>query len=592
MSARRFREEDLALAASELVYEAGDDGEAFPIPDGEQYRSLRDGGYRVERVYSDAGTGFKAVQLTSDLGGPPIFASAGLEFERMSKVELQAVLADAGAALGTGADQFDSFDANEMKGEIANAAASGRVILAGQSLGGRLTQGFAYAHAAGLPDGSPNTVHAYTFNAIGGVPLIEAATQGPVDPEIAARANVSGFAIENDPFATHTGGRHIGPVRVYADPRPYLPTGDERREGQPGYRGNIDNHFFGPLRDIPGTHGWGEEGAVRVIPPHGYRRTLDGRPADWRSDDPDRLRNPDHWPGGGQQRSGRDDTPQTLPAERGAPVSPRTLLADSTADVRREILPARPDAPAPAGETATAEWEDPRWRLPAPDAEPLDLLRIPVSDWAEADAHLLIDHPAYRQPWRPEHAEVFGQVKAFYEHLYGRGTLRARTDGTYPEPELLNAPKPRSALAPRPAAGSGATGHASAGRASTGRTSSGLAGGPAAGLSGSDRAAAARPERARQGPDEAEAAEARLAAWQAASHRPTQPQSAAPAQPQAQRPAQRGPQLGFDLLASRPGHLKASAASAAALDPLDMAVRERRVHGALAARRRALQRWR
>lgn len=503
MSDTKVRHEDLALAAAEAVYAAEDTATGFEVPAGPQFAVLRDKGYTDGTVYSDPETGFKGIRLTSDRGGPPVFAVAGLEFSRLPELEVRAVSEDAGAALGTGIEQFDSDAAKLMRVDIAEDAGQGDVILAGQSLGGRLTQGFAYVHAAGLPDGSPNTVHAYTFNAIGGAPLIEAATQGPVDPEIAARAKVTGFAIENDPFATHTGGRHIGPVRVYPDPSPYLPTADERREGQPGYRGNLDNHFFGPLRDIPGKHGWGAEGAMRVIPPHGYHRTLDGRPADWRSDDPDRLRNPDHWGSGGPQRSGRDDTPRTLLAERGAPMSPQTLLADSTADVRPETLPARPDAPAPDAETATAEWEDPRWRLPAPDAEPLDLLRIPVSDWAEADAHLLIDHPAYRQPWRPEHAEVFGQVKAFYEHLFGRGTLRARTDGTYPEPELLNPPKPRSALASRPAAGSAATGRASTGLAT------GPAGGPSAGLSGSDRAAA-RPERARQGPDEAEAAEARL----------------------------------------------------------------------------------
>ncbi len=57
--------------------------------------------------------------------GLPVFAAAGLEFSRLSDLEVKAVREDAGAALGTGIDQFDSDAAKLMRADIAGDVSAG-----------------------------------------------------------------------------------------------------------------------------------------------------------------------------------------------------------------------------------------------------------------------------------------------------------------------------------------------------------------------------------------------------------------------------------------------------------------------------------
>jgi len=270
MIEKTWQDEDLALAAAELVYEASDDEKIFPIRDVPQYRALHDAGYRVEEVFSDPNTGFKAIKLKSDAGGAPIFAVAGLEFSRMTNFEIEAVLNDTEAALGSGARQFLGDRAAEMRAEVGRLAQDSKVIVAGQSLGGRQIQALAYEHAAKLEGDDRNYLSACAFNSIGGEPLVEAVRKEPVDPAIAARANVRGYAVVGDPFAEKHGGRHIRPVRFHADPAPFsssMMPEEETRE--PMYCGNSDNHLFPPLRDTPRTYGWGPEGVERGKPHYG-----------------------------------------------------------------------------------------------------------------------------------------------------------------------------------------------------------------------------------------------------------------------------------------------------------------------------------
>jgi hypothetical protein len=271
--------EDIALAASEFVYDAADRFQPFPIGDNERYAPLRDNGYSVTQVFHHTPSGFMAVSLRSETQAelPVVFACAGTQF---SGGDFEAFRLDVYASLGDAILQFASPAANAMRLRLGAALEIGPVLVCGQSLGGRLTQGFAYEVAKTEPDRLGNLT-ARTFASIGGIPLTDGVF-GVTDPAVSRTIDLLDFTVEDDPLGYRVGGRHLGPRAIL----------ERTRFGGGGE--DIDSHFFEALvAEGKDAIAWDLSRAKTVEPPWGWHRTV----GSWI--DPDSVMlNPDHWPNG------------------------------------------------------------------------------------------------------------------------------------------------------------------------------------------------------------------------------------------------------------------------------------------------------
>ena len=270
--------EDIALAAAELVYLAAGKRKPFLVPDQPRYAPLRASGYEVVQVFQHPKSGFMALSMRSETAAVPVlYACAGTQFSNSDK---HTFIKDLEASLGDASEQFSSPAARKMRELVATSLDEGGVLICGQSLGGRLTQGFAYAAANDRPD-RLDWLIARTFNSIGGEPLTTAVF-GATDPAVSSRIDLIDYTVRDDPFGRFHGGRHLG-VKALMKPR-------VNRFGGGGQ--NIDSHFFEALADARAQAGsWDLAAMAGVQAPWGWHRSG----LDWR-DAQSRLINEEHWP--------------------------------------------------------------------------------------------------------------------------------------------------------------------------------------------------------------------------------------------------------------------------------------------------------
>lgn len=161
--------------------------------------------FAIDEQYNDNDSGFSAIKVLPDDGGPMIFVIDGLEVGS---------IADTVAAVDLGGLQLRSAAFQAMIADAVEAQATlGRgVQFVGPSLGGAIAQVAAYEAAealiaAGVPT-APGTVRLLTVDALGGRDAAEALNGGTLDPAVLNVINALNIRTEGDLISRI--GSHIG----------------------------------------------------------------------------------------------------------------------------------------------------------------------------------------------------------------------------------------------------------------------------------------------------------------------------------------------------------------------------------------------
>lgn len=177
---------------------------------GPQAETIETAGLRftVGERYQDAESGFSALLLTPEDGGPVVFSVDGLQVgSRADEV--------AAATLGRLQVESDAFRA--MIADAAQFGAAEGVVFAGPSLGGAVAQVAAYETAEALRDaGVPvqiGDVQLVTVDPLGGVDAARAINGGVLDPALLALIEAVNIRTEGDIVSRI--GSHLGATLTF-----------------------------------------------------------------------------------------------------------------------------------------------------------------------------------------------------------------------------------------------------------------------------------------------------------------------------------------------------------------------------------------